>query len=218
LALLRSRGLEPPGSGGTIRAELRAALEEFSAEMVRRLFRTLSDACHAADPNHLNLGARYYTVPPPWALAGMDSFDVFSMNAYRERIPREQIRQVSEALRRPVMIGEWHLGAMDVGLPASGIGRVANQSQRGQAYRVYVEDAASEPACIGTHHFTLYDQSAVGRFDGECYNIGFLDVCHRPYEELVRAARASHERMYAVAARETAPYDEAPPYLPKLFL
>ena len=34
------------------------------------------------------------------------------------------------------------------------------------------------------------------RGDGEAYQIGFVDVCDRPYPELIRAARAIGETMY----------------------
>jgi hypothetical protein len=193
-------------------------LAEFSDIMVRRLFETLSDACKREDPNHLNLGVRYYTVPPDWALAGMASFDVFSMNCYnRPEPPRDELARIAEALSMPVLIGEWHFGALDVGLPATGIGRVKDQADRGRAFRVYEEAAASQRWCVGAHWFTLYDQSALGRGDGENYNIGFLDVCHRPYEELASAALSAHEQLYAVAAGERAPYDDRPEYLPPVF-
>jgi hypothetical protein len=194
-----------------------ADLARFSTVMVEKLFGGLTEACRRVDPNHLNLGARYYTIPPQWALEGMKCFDVFSVNGYTERV-RPELGDLSATVGRPVMIGEWHFGALDVGLPASGIGRVRNQEARGQAFRIYLEDAAAKPWCIGVHYFTFYDQSAIGRFDGEDYNIGFLDVCNRPYEPLARAARASHERLYRVALGEAEPYDNAPEYLPKLFL
>lgn len=192
-------------------------LAAFSTLMVEKLFHTLSAACRAVDPHHLNLGARYYTVPPQWALAGMTCFDVFSINCYQERVPREPLARIDALLRRPVLVGEWHFGAHDVGLPASGIGRVASQADRGRAYRVYLENAAALPQCVGVHYFTLYDQSALGRFDGENYNIGFLDVCNRPYEPLVEAARTAHRRMYDIAAGKLEPYADAPKYLPRLF-
>jgi hypothetical protein len=70
---------------------------------------------------------------------------------------------------------------------------------------------------VGVHWFTLYDQSALGRFDGENYNIGFLDICNRPYEEIGQAARASHERLYQVASGAVNKYKDAPVYLPKLY-
>jgi len=205
---------------GEWRAPLTTAAQEdladFSTLMVERLFGTLSEACRKVDPNHLNLGARYYTVPPSWVLAGMRCFDVFSVNCYRERVD-PNLGQLSAAVERPVMVGEWHFGALDVGLPASGIGHVRDQRARGQAFRVYTEEAAAKSWCVGVHYFTLYDQSALGRFDGENYNIGFLDVCNRAYEPLAEAARASHERVYALASGELRPYDEVPEYLPRLF-
>ncbi len=195
-----------------------ADLDNFSALMVERFFGGLSRACKSVDPNHLNLGIRYYTVPPEWALAGMRHFDVFSMNCYRSRLPAEDMARISQLLQQPVMIGEWHFGALDVGLPASGIGHVPTQADRGRAFRFYVEDAAAKPWCVGVHYFILYDQSALGRFDGENYNIGFLDVCNRPYEALAAAARQAHEHLYDVASGVSAPFDDAPEYLPMLFM
>ena len=201
---------------GAIGDGARADLEAFSTVMVEKLFSTLSGACRAVDPDHLNLGARYHTVPPRWAFEGMGSFDVFSVNGYGEKV-RDALGPYSEEVGRPVMIGEWHHGALDVGLPASGIGHVRTQADRGRAYRAYLEDAAARPWCVGVLYFTLFDQSALGRGDGENYNIGFVDVCHRPYEELADAARASHERLYRVARGEAEPFDDPPEYLPMLF-
>jgi len=195
----------------------RADLAAFSSVMVDRLFRGLSDACRAVDPHHLNLGARYHTVPPAWAVEGMRCFDVFSVNGYDQRVRTAALASLSQTLDRPIMIGEWHFGALDVGLPASGIAHVRDQQTRGQAYRVYLEDAAAQPWCVGAHYFTLYDESALGRFDGENWNTGFLDVCNRPYEPLVSAARATHEQLYSVAQGDAQPFNEEPEYLPRLF-
>lgn len=193
-------------------------LAEFSAVMVERYFGALARSCRRVDPNHLNLGIRYHTIPPAWAVQGMQSFDVFSMNCYDARVRASEMEKIAGMLKMPVMVGEWHFGAHDAGLPASGIGHVPTQHDRGRAYRVYLEDAAARPWCVGVHYFIMYDQSALGRFDGECYNIGFLDVCNRPYEPLCSAARASHERMYDVALGKLAPFAEAPEYLPRLFV
>jgi len=192
-------------------------LEAFSEMMVEKYFGTLSAACKKVDPNHLNLGIRYAGVPPKWAVSGMKSFDVFSMNNYREKVPFEETKKIHDLLHMPVMIGEWHFGALDVGLPSSGIGHVHTQKDRGKAYRVYFEDAAANPFCVGVHWFTLYDQSALGRFDGENYNIGFLDICNKQHKPICNAAKKSHEKMYEIASGKIKPYDKAPEYLPKLF-
>jgi hypothetical protein len=199
----------------------KAALEDlraFSAVLVERYFEAISKACRKVDPNHLNLGMRWAGLPADWAVPGMRSFDVFSLNCYQEKLPRDRAGQIHDLLKMPVMVGEWHFGALDVGLPASGIGHVRTQRDRGRAYRIYLEDAAADPYCVGVHWFVLYDQSALGRFDGENYNIGFLDICNRAYEELGAAAIAAHERMYAVASGREPAYADAPEYLPKLFL
>ena len=197
--------------------EARPDLLEFSKQMVARYFEILTEACRKVDPNHLNLGMRWAGIPPMWAVEGMQSFDVFSMNCYRERVPRDVTDRIHGLLKMPILIGEWHFGALDVGLPASGIGHLKNQADRARAYRVYIEDAAANPNCVGAHWFTLYDESALGRFDGENYQIGFYDVCNRPYEEIGAAAVASHERLYEVAAGRRKPFDDVPEYLPKLF-
>jgi len=195
----------------------KADLEAFSVLLVEDYFKALSEGCRAVDPNHLNLGMRWAGVPPSWAVKGMKAFDVFSLNCYLERLPKDQAKAIHDQLGCPVMVGEWHFGALDVGLPSSGIGHLKNQEERGKAYRVYIEDAAANPYCVGVHWFTLYDESALGRFDGENYNIGFLDVCNRPYEELSEAGRTSHERLYEVVSGKAEPFDVPLEYLPKLY-
>jgi hypothetical protein len=193
-------------------------LRAFSVIMVERYFTTLSKACRAVDPNHLNLGMRWASIPPDWAAEGMKTFDVYSFNCYREQVPHDATRKIERMLKMPVMVGEFHFGALDVGLPASGIGHLRNQKDRATAYRNYVEDAAANPNCVGVHWFTLYDQSALGRFDGENYNIGFLDICNRTYDEIGAAAIAAHERMYPVADGKKPPFFEKIEHLPRLFL
>ncbi len=199
---------------GVLTKEAQEDLREFSVVMAERYFQGISKACKQVDPNHLNLGMRWAGIPPEWAVRGMKSFDVFSLNCYRQKLPRETAEQVHSMLRMPVLVGEWHFGALDVGLPSTGLMHVRTQADRAKAYRVYVEDAAAGPYCVGAHWFTMYDESALGRFDGENYNIGFLDICQRAYEEMGRAAVASHERIYEVASGATAAYAEAPEYLP----
>lgn len=192
-------------------------LESFSSVMVDKYFTTLAEACRKVDPNHLNLGIRYAGVPPEWVAKGMKSFDVFSINNYREKVPKDITERINKMFGMPTIIGEWHFGALDVGLPSSGIGHLKDQKDRAKAYRVYFEDAAANPNCVGVHWFTLYDESALGRFDGENYNIGFLDVCNRPYIDLSQAAIQSHERMYDLTNGKVKPFDEVLEYLPKLF-
>jgi hypothetical protein len=126
------------------------------------------------------------------------------------------LEEICRKLNVPALIGEWHYGALDAGLPAPGIGHVATQHDRGRAYRYYVETSAAYPWCVGAHWFTLYDQSAIGRFDGENYNIGFLDTCHRIYGPLAGQALQTHQRMYEVADGTVPPFAEAPDIVERL--
>ncbi|MDX2150820.1 MAG: hypothetical protein SFV54_08790 [Bryobacteraceae bacterium] len=203
---------------GVLTPEALADLRAFSVTLVERYFRTISAACRKVAPNQLNLGMRWAGVPPDWAVSGMKHFDVFSINCYRPNLPHDFTEKIEAMLNMPTMVGEWHFGALDAGLPASGIGHTRTQADRTKAYRYFLEDAAANPRCVGAHWFTLYDQSAIGRFDGENYNIGFYDVCHRPYEELCAGAAESHERLYRVAAGKEGAFADKPEYLPMVFL
>jgi hypothetical protein len=198
-----------------ITEEAKKDLEAFSVIMTERYFNAISDACREVAPRHLNLGMRWAGLPPQWAVEGMKSFDVFSLNCYQPRVPRTVTDEIQAKLGMPILIGEFHFGALDVGLPSSGLGHLKSQADRAKAYRVYMEDAAANPNCVGAHWFTLYDQSALGRFDGENYNIGFLDVCNRPYEELGKAGAATHERIYEIAGGTVEPFNDVPEYLPR---
>ena len=59
-----------------------------------------------------------------------------------------------------------------------------------------------------------YDQSALGRPDGECYNIGFLDVCNQPYAELGEGCPCQSRTHVPGGRRPVEPFREAPEYLP----
>jgi hypothetical protein len=194
----------------------KADLWEFSKEMVREFVRVPAEECRRVDPNHLNLGLRYAGISSDLLFEGAEWFNVFSINAYEILPPAEEIARIAERTRRPVMIGEFHFGALDRGLPATGLRAVASQAERGVAYRRYVEAAAANPNVVGTHYFILNDQPVLGRFDGENFQIGFVDVCHRPYRELVEAAKATHERIYDVMEGREKPYDREAKEVPRV--
>ena len=88
----------------------------------------------------------------------------------------------------PVIIGEFHFGVPGRGL-APGLAQTSNMEERAVAYRYYVENAAAHPALIGAHWFQWIDQPSTGRFDGENYNIGLVDVTDRPYPDMIKAIK-----------------------------
>lgn len=199
---------------GALSRESQDDLRDFSAVAAERYFAAISAACRKADPNHLNLGVRYNPVPPAWLVPAMACFDVFSINCYVTQVQHTEIKAICEGLNKPFMVGEFGFGALDVGLPATGPApRLKDQLARGKEYRVFVEDAAADPYCVGTHWFQMYDQSALGRPDGECYNLGLVDVCNQTYAEMDRATTATNEQIYEVADKQTAAFADVPDYL-----
>jgi hypothetical protein len=103
-----------------------------------------------------------------------------------------------------MIIGEFHFGVPERGL-APGLAQAVNQEERAVAYRYYVENAAANPAIIGTHWFQWIDQPATGRNDGENYNIGFVDVTDRPYPDMVNATKEIFGRLYNIHSGKEPP-------------
>jgi len=175
-----------------------ADLWAFSMVMVKRFYAVPAAELRAVAPNHLNLGVRYAYVSSDLCYAGAEVFDVFSLNSYNMPGP-VPTGEIATRTSKPVLIGEFHFGALDRGLPSVGLRGVATQEQRGFAYANYIGDAMGRPEIVGAHYFQWNDQTITGRSDGEHYNIGVMDVCHRPYEEFTRAFAPIHEAMYEIA-------------------
>ena len=168
------------------------------------------------DPNHLNLGLRYAWISSDLCYRAGTWFDVFSINGYSYPGPPETA-EIARRSGKPVLIGEYHFGATDRGLPSTGIQGAENQQARGEAYRYYLEQGFARPEVIGIHYFQWMDQPVFGRFDGENYNIGFLDICLQPYRELTDQAAVSHEVMYEVATGEVKPFDKVIKKSPQIY-
>ena len=160
------------------------------------------------DPNHLNLGIRFGGKPADEVLRTARVFDVCSINVY-EYEPTKQLERAYRLCGRPILIGEFHFGVPENGL-GSGLVQVKDQTERGNGYRYYVEQAVSLPYSLGAHWFIWRDEPVLGRMDGENYNIGFVDVTDRPYPELVEAAKTTHQRLREVHSGRTLPFNQKP--------
>jgi hypothetical protein len=183
--------------------------KEFVGDAFDRYVAITSAAVKRHDPNHLNLGMRSGGEPTAAEIRAARSFDVYSVNIYDYEVPAARVRQIAELTGKPVLIGEFHFGTPGRGLAASLV-QVRDQAARGQAYRYYVENAFAMPELVGTHYFQWADQPCTGRFDGENYNIGLVDVTDRPYPELVGALRETHGRVRRLHSGELSPVRERP--------
>ncbi|MDR2498117.1 MAG: beta-galactosidase [Tannerellaceae bacterium] len=177
---------------------------EFSVIMVGMYVDIACDEVKKIDSNHLNLGMRYAWLSSDLLYKAGERFDVFSINGYGINPP--PTAEIARISGKPVMIGEFHHGATDRALPATGITGVLTQEDRASAYRNYIEQGFARPELIGMHYFQWVDQPYYGRFDGENYNIGIVTQTNIPYQELSEAAITTNERIYKVASGLEAPY------------
>ncbi len=173
-------------------------LHDFSVKMITSYVSIPSIECKKVDSNHMNLGMRYAMLIDPILLSGHENFDVFSINCYYED-GYELIEKAGKLTNKPIIIGEFHFGAIDVGMLAAGISSVMTQKDRALAYRVYYERAMNSKYFVGAHYFQLNDQATLGRFDGENMQIGFVDVCHKPYKAFVDEVRRVNLSIYKIA-------------------
>ena len=126
---------------------------------------------------------------------------------------RHVIQQLAVLLRRihdwtggkPMVLSEFYWSSpSDSGL--IGGGEVRSQTERGLAYRNYVEQSAKLPYIIGIEWFTLIDQARSGRwferYTGEKANTGLLNVADRPYRDGLAEMMKTNYDIYAVMLGE----------------
>ncbi len=170
-----------------------ADADEFLGLVASRYFEVCARALHAADPNHLYLGARFAGRVPDPVIRAARAADVVSVNIYSFD-PQPLVTHVYELTGKPVLITEFAFRAEDSGLPNTrGAGpKVASQAARAQAYAKYVTRLESRPEAIGYHWFQWSDEPKEGRFDGEDSNYGLVDIADKPYSEFVSAVTAAN--------------------------
>jgi hypothetical protein len=170
-----------------------ADLLAFSRRTAETYFRLVREAIKAVAPNQLYLGCRFAWVNDLAAKAAGAHCDVVSYNLYRRSVA--DFKYPGED--KPLIIGEFHFGALDRGMFHTGLVSVENQAARAQTYQAYVLGALRHPQFVGTHWFQWKDEPTTGRvLDEENYQIGFLDVADTPYREILAASRAVAAQMY----------------------
>lgn len=168
-------------------------LTAFYTKTAETYFKTVREEFKKVAPNQLYMGCRFAWVNDRAARAAAKFCDIVCYNRYRYSV--EELHLPGE-IDMPLIIGEFHFGALDRGMFHTGLRKTANQEDRADKYRDYVRGALRNPYIVGTHWFQYKDQATTGRGDGENYQIGFIDICDKPYPEIVRACREVGYNMY----------------------
>lgn len=190
-ALLQETELVPAARGYRLdsNAFFRRAVDEY--------FRLCRDAIKSVAPHRLYLGSRFIStdaVRKDLYEASLKYCDVLTVNVYAHSVANFAGPEFPDM---PVIVGEFHFGVRDRGMFLSGVVSAgATQEDRAIAYTRFLQGALTHPNIVGTHWFQFRDQPLTGRWDGEGYPIGFVDVADTPYVELGRAARQVGENMY----------------------
>ena len=181
---------------------------EFHRILVEKYGDVINECFRQADPHHLNLGMRYASFTEkkagPAFCDGIRQFDIFSFNRYGAE-PVTPAKILGKNVDMPAIVGEWHIGSTEGGLDIGGLFYTKTQVERAEAIQYYLEQSTQEPHLVGIHYFEYSDQPYLGRFDGECYQIGLIDVCNRPYPEVLSAFHTFADRMYPLLLGERVP-------------
>lgn len=185
--------------------DLNAAREDlkvFDKAIIDRYFQGCRNAVRRFLPGKLYLGSRferYENVPRAEVVAAAAKYcDVLSFNLYCYSVADFRL---PDGVDKPVLIGEFHFGTIDNGHANPGITGCADNAERADAYRFYVKTALRHPNFVGCHYYRLIDEHPAGRLiDNENMGIGFVDICDRPYPEMVQAAREIGADMYRIRA------------------
>jgi hypothetical protein len=170
-----------------------ADLDAFHRKIADKYFSTIHAAIKKYAPNKLYFGCRFAWVNETAILVSANYCDVISFNKYTKSLADFKL---PEGIDKPVIIGEFHFGALDRGMFHTGLVPTDSQEKRAEAYENYVKTALQNPLIIGTHWFQYGDQATTGRGDGENYQIGLLNVCDTPYPETIAALRKVGYGMY----------------------
>jgi hypothetical protein len=170
-------------------------LDYFHQQICDKYFRECRDIFKRYCPNLLYLGSPFAWSNETAIRSAAEFCDVIGFNRYQIDLHSFKL---PEGIDRPVIISEFHFGALDRGMFHSGLVPTDSQESRAKAYEHYVRSGLLHPQVIGTHWFQFGDQGTCGRGDGENYQIGLLSVTDTPYVETIASVRRIGYQMYEI--------------------
>ncbi|HEX2951014.1 MAG TPA: hypothetical protein VHV83_15830 [Armatimonadota bacterium] len=177
--------------------------ENFITFASQTYHRIVAQAMKAYDPHHLFLGGAHCGgQSTEWVAGGAKFVDAYVLHDYT--LHADWVNSIMATFRRldkPLLILEYSFVVGSRGLRiCNGSNTVATQQQRGQYYRVFNEQLASNPLVVGTSWFVYYDQAATMRSlpNGENFNFGLVNQCDQPYDEMITEMKKSNARLFAI--------------------
>ncbi len=140
----------------------RADLTTFYTKTAETYFETIRDELKKVAPNQLYMGCRFAWVNDLAARAATKYCDIVSYNRYSYSVAEHRL---PDSIDMPMIIGEFHFGALDRGMFHTGLKKTTDQQDRAAKYKSYVQGALRNSYIVGTHWFQYKDQATTGRGD-----------------------------------------------------
>jgi hypothetical protein len=222
--------LRPGGNG--MRVE-----RHFLQVLAERYYSLVHDIIRKYDQRALILGDRYPSFYYPEVVRAAARYvDAISSNLNASWSDGNFARFYLETLHRltgkPIVIGEFYLSARD---NRSGNKNdhgvfpvVTTQQERAAGFLNTLQALLKTPYVVGADWFEYYDEPPHGRYDGENFNFGLVDINDRPYQPLTTAVsrldltglkeRPTQKRPDASQGVPPAPRDPLAQFAPNLAL
>jgi hypothetical protein len=174
-------------------------VRRFLELVAQRYYSLVHDIVRKYDRRALILGDRYQSFYyPEVARACASHVDVVSCNLNATwndgSFARFYLQTLRQLTGRPVLVGEFYMSARENrsgNRNSRGVYPVAvTQKERAAGFRTTLTALLRTPYVVGADWFQYYDQPTHGRYDGENFNFGLVDVHGRPYEALTAVASA----------------------------
>jgi hypothetical protein len=199
-------------------------ITEFTGIYLEQYYSLLSETFRKYDKNHLLLGSRWQpgTANNEQLVKICAKYcDVISVNYYTLAFDVQFLNRIEKwSGGKPMLLSEWHYTCTAESALPGGLGGVNTQTERGLAYRNYVEQAAATGYVVGIEWFTLLDQARAGRFfeknTGEKANTGLFSVTDRSWKNFVAEIVKTNKDMWNVLTGKREPFRfDDPRFVPK---
>src|SRR5690606_21463514 len=112
--------------------------EKFSAILIEEYFKRVGIVMQQIAPGKLYLGCRYVAINERVLRIASKYCDVLTFDLFVDSLSDFSL---PSGIDKPVLIGEFHFGALDRGLFHPGLNQKADQKERGEAYEKYARSA-----------------------------------------------------------------------------
>ncbi len=187
--------LRPGGQGIQV-------VNRFTFLCARRYYQVVHDALRKAHPGALILGDRYPIYYHENAVrAAREYVDVISLNYNVNTqdgwVTPYYFEGIERLTGKPVLITEFYLAADEnrsgnlnrINDKPGPFLKVKTQTERAYGLANALIHFARIPNIVGMHWFQFTDEPTGGRYDGEDYNMGLIDIANRPYQKVAQVFR-----------------------------